>query len=177
MPTPFLPTESRPSKKSKTTANASETEEPDLQKYADWATSLLAAPEIVLANAPLPLPLLRTFLVATRTGMYTSVYAPVSASYAVRAMVSAAGSDFWTKLHSNISRIQLFHAACAAATQGLSGGEDAFGTTEMQKLGLRPATAKRRLQQDRIWGANKTVLITTFGRGMVYVPLTINGMR
>jgi hypothetical protein len=148
MPTPFLPIESRLSKKSKTTANASETEEPELQKYADWVTSLLATPEIVLANAPLPMPLLRTFLIAARTGTYASVYAPISASHAVRSMVSAAGSDFWTKLHSNISRIPLFHAARAAATQGLSGGEDTFGVTAMQKLGLRPAAAKRCLWQD-----------------------------
>jgi hypothetical protein len=91
--------------------------------------------------------------------------------------VSAAGSDFWTKLHSNISCIQLFHAAHVAATQGLSGGENALGITEMQKLGLRPAAAKRRLRQDQIWGANKTALITTFGCDMVYVPLMINGKR
>ncbi len=105
MPTPFLPTESRPSKKSKTIAHASEIEKPNLQKYADWAMSLLAAPEIVLPNAPLPMPLLRTFLVTARTDTYASIYAPVSASHAIRAMVSAAGSDIWTKLHSNISRI------------------------------------------------------------------------
>ncbi len=122
--------------------------------------------------------LLMTFLAAAKTGIYASVYGPVCASETIKSLVSATGSGFWTKLHSNISRIQLFHAACAATAQGglpencvTTSDQEAFRAGETRKHGIAPAdNSGDSVQRDRIWGSNKTALVTTYGRGMVYVP-------